>query len=133
FASVDEHYELLLPTRKPINTKSRPKARYRRAPRLRAQSGLKGLSDQSKRRPGRNWRMVLIITGMLLCGAALTTVSFVPDRLPHPSKNAASQKAANQAVDFEAIVASLARARTGAGATVDASLASADAGEGSPV
>jgi len=133
FASVDEHYELLLPTRKPINTKSRPKARYRRAPRLRAQSGLKGLSDQSKRRPGRNWRMVLIITGMLLCGAALTTVTFVPDRLPHPSNNAASQKASNQDVDFQAIVDSLARARTGAWATVDSSLVSDYAVEGSPV
>ncbi len=122
FAAVDEHYELLLPTRKPIKTKSRPRNRYRRVPRSRAHRSVKGFIGHSERRPGRNRRMILAISGMLLCGGALTTVTYAPDRPPHSSNSVASQTGMNQNVDFQAIVDSLAKARTNAWVTVDPSL-----------
>lgn len=131
FAAVDEYYELLLPTRKPVQTEPRPKGQNRRVSRSRAQSSGGGLSGHLKRRPGHNQRRLLLISGMLLCGGALATVTYAPNSLTHPSISVASPEALDQ--DFQAIVDSLAKARTSAWDAVDSSLVSNYAIEGSRV
>lgn len=123
FAAVDEEFELLLPTRKP----SPPGRTSRRVPRHRRrkrQQALPRVGAKKGRRPTRcRRRIVLGLSVLVLTGGVIATALYgAPERkqqealIPIPKTEQAEQ------VDFQAIVDSLAKSRSAAWSSPDASL-----------
>ncbi|NWN89021.1 MAG: protein kinase [Micrococcaceae bacterium] len=120
FAVVDEEYELLLPTRKPESHSTTPRRKFKR---LRTRNTKHSARAQHGPGKKRRTRILLAVGSLVLTAGVVATSVFGTQGSPNsrfdPRDELSPQPAAT---DFQAVVDSLAKARTEAWAAPDPSL-----------
>lgn len=119
-ATVDEEYELLLPTREPAVKQVRsPRRRWRRRLGL-SQPDAKAPRNRNPRVSRR--RVLLGLSGVLLaCGVAATLIYGVDEQSQHAGHEGL-EVSKSEVTDFQSVIDTLAKERTAAWSTTNAGL-----------